>query len=141
MGRYTSYQKQKEKAQRSQVHPVMRGIGCILLVLVPILAYGASVYAVNYGVRTGLPIPPDWLGVPEIPEMLWRLGGLTVLLNYIQAQNNLIANLVFSLAITVLIFGVLAVLYGFMYKFFGPPEYGPTDAPPVKGRKVKRYKR
>ena len=141
MGRYTSYQKQKERAQRNQVHPVMRGIGCILLVLVPILAYGTSIYAVNYGVRRGLPIPVNWLGAPDIPPILWKLGGLTVALNYIQAQNNLVANLFFALAITIVIFGILSILYGFMYRFFGPPEYGPTDMPPERGRKVKRYKR
>jgi hypothetical protein len=69
------------------------------------------------------------------------LGGLNMALNYIHAQNNLVANLVFAIAITVVIFGILSILYGILYKFFGPPEYGPTDMPPERGRKVKRYKR
>jgi len=140
MGRHTSYQRERQKALRGQIHPVMRGIGCLLFVIVPIISYGIAVLLVNYGIRSGWPIPPDWLGTPEIHPMLWRLGGLQVALNYLQAQPNLIANLIFALAMTVLIFGILAIIYGFIFKLFGPPEYGPTDVPPVR-IKVKRYKR
>ena len=141
MGRYTSYQRQKEKVKRNEVHPVMRGIGCILLVLVPIIAYGTAVYVVDYGLRRGWPIPFSWLGMVNIPPLLLKLGGLSVVWNYLQAQNNLTANLVFALVITIVIFGILSIIYGFTYRLFGPPEYGPTDQPPIRGRKVKRYKR
>ncbi|MGE5463175.1 MAG: hypothetical protein ACM3PS_07460 [Syntrophothermus sp.] len=141
MGRYTSYQKRKESVKRNEVHPVMRGIGCILLVLVPIIAYGAAVYLVDYGIKKGWPIPPTWLGIVHIPTLLLKLSGLSVIWRFLQAQNNLTANLIFALAIAIVIFGILAILYGFMYKLFGPPEYGPTDVPPIRGRKVKRYKR
>ena len=141
MGRHTSYQREKQKALRGQIHPIMRGIGCILFVIVPIISYGTAVLLVNYGMRNGWPIPPDWLGTPGIHPLLWRLGGLQVVLNFIQAQNNLIANLIFAIALTVLIFGFLAIIYGFIFKLFGPPQYGPTDVPPIRGVKVKRYKR
>jgi hypothetical protein len=119
----------------------MRGIGCILMVVVPIIAYGSAVYLVDYGVRRAWPIPLVWLGAPDIPPVLWKLAGLSAILNYIQSQNNLVANLVFALTLTIVIFGIMAIIYGFLYKLFGPPEYGPTDVPPVRGRKVKRYKR
>ena len=141
MGKYTSYQREKAKAKRNEVNPVMRGIGCILIVLVPILAYGTAVYLVDYGVRSGWPIPLTWLGSVEIPPLLLKLGGLTVIWNFLVAQNNLEANLLFAFAITIVIFGVLAVIYGFIYRIFGPSQYGPTDIPPIRGRKVKRYKR
>ena len=141
MGRYTSYQREKAKAKRNEVNPVMRGIGCILIVLVPILAYGTAVYLVDYGVHKGLSIPATWLGMVNIPPLLLKLTGLSVVWSFLQAQNNLTANLVFALAIAIVIFGILAIIYGFIYRFSGPPEYGPTDMPPVRGRKVKRYKR
>lgn len=141
MGRHTSYQRQKQRALRGQIHPVMRGIGCILLVLVPIISYGSAVLLVNYGVRSGWPIPPNWLGTPTFHQLLWRLSGLQVILNFLQAQTNLVANLIFAIALTVLIFGIMAIIYGFIFKLFGPPEYGPTDVPPIRGVKVKRYKR
>jgi hypothetical protein len=141
MGKYTSYARQKPKIKRGQVHPIMRGIGCILFVIVPIISYGSAVLLVNYGVSEGWPIPPDWLGTPAIPDLLWKLRGLEVILRYLQAQTNLTANLVFAFALAILIFGVLSMVYGFMFKLLGPPEYGPTDEPPIRGVKVKRYKR
>jgi hypothetical protein len=140
MGRYTSYQRQEKAIQRGQIHPVMRGIGCLLLVIVPILSYGVAVLLVDYGIKNGWPIPPDWLGTPRIHPLLWRLGGLQMALTFIQSQTNLMANLIFAIAVAVLIFGVLSIVYGFMFKFLGPPQYGPTDVPPIRV-KVKRYKR
>ncbi len=140
MGRHTSYQRERERAQRGEVHPVMRGIGCVLLVLVPIISYGTAVLLVNYGIRSGWPIPPDWLGTPDVHPFLRRFAGLNVLLNFLQAQTNLMANLIFAIGMTILIFGILAILYGFIFKMFGPPQYGPTDVPPPRV-KVKRYKR
>ena len=141
MGKHTSYQRQQARIQRNHVSPVMRGIGCIMIVLIPILAYGSSVYLVNYGVRSGWPIPLASLGAPHIYPLLWKLGGLTIILNYIQAQNNLVANLFFTVTITIVIFGIMAIIYGAIYRIFGPSQYGPTDVPPIRGVKVKRYKR
>lgn len=140
MGRYTSYQRQQERIQRGQVHPVMRGIGCILIAIVPIISYLSAVLIVKFGISKGWPIPPNWIGTPTIPPLLLKLQGLRTMLDFIALQTNLTANIVFAIAITVFIFGVLAVIYGFVFKLMGPPQYGPTDAPPIRV-KVKRYKR
>jgi len=122
------------------VHPVMRGIGCIMIVAVPILAYGIAVLLVNYGAARGWLIPPGWLGQPTFHPLLWRLQGLNVVLNFLQTQNNLTANLVFAVAITVVIGGIMSMIYGYIYSIFGPPRYGPTDEPPPRV-KPKPYKR
>jgi hypothetical protein len=140
MGKYSSYSRPKPVPKVREVHPVMRGIGCIMLVVVPILAYGASVLLVNYGASHGWPIPPDWYGPPTFPPTLLKLQGLQTVVGLLQSQNNLEANLIFALAITIVIFGIMSVIYGYVYTLFGPPQYGPQDAPPIR-MKVKRYKR
>lgn len=140
MGKYTSVRKVAPPPRNREVHPLMRGIGCIMMVIVPILAYGSAVLLVNYGTARGWPIPPNWLGTPTFHPLLWRLQGLTTILGFLQAQTNLIANLVFAIAITVLIGGIMSMFYGYIYKIFGPPQYGPTDAPPER-IKVKKYTR
>jgi hypothetical protein len=141
MGKYSSYSRPKPKTRVVTVHPVMRGIGCVMMVVVPILAYGAAVLLVNYGGTHGWPIPPNWFGPPAIHPLLWNLQGLTPILALIQAQNNLEANLIFAIALTIVIGGIMSLIYGYMYTLFGPPRYGPQDAPPIRGVKVKRYKR
>jgi hypothetical protein len=118
----------------------MRGIGCILFAIVPLLSYAAAVLLVNYGINQRWPIPPGWLGMPTIHPLLLRLQGLHPLYDFIYRQTNLTANIIFAIAIAVVIFGVLSMLYGFLYALVGPPKYGPTDEPPIRV-KVKRYKR
>lgn len=140
MGKYSSYSRPKPRPQQQGVHPVMRGIGCILMVIVPILAYAIAMLLVNYGVSRGWPIPPDWLGTPTIPPLLRSLQGLDTILHFIENQYNLEANLVFAIVITVVIGGIMAIIYGYIYSIFGPPRYGPLDEPPIRV-KVKRYKR
>ncbi len=122
------------------VHPVMRGIGCIMIVVVPILAYGVAVLLVNFGIRQGWPIPPNWLGTPTFHPLLWRLEGVAVILNFLSKQAHLTANIIFAIAITIVLGGIMSMVYGYIYALFGPPQYGPTDEPPLR-MKVKRYKR
>lgn len=122
----------------------MRGIGCILMIVVPIFSYALAVVLVNYGLQQGWPLPIEWLGFPQLPPLLLRLSSVVALVNWLQGfpalTNNLIANLIFTIVLIILIGGMMSILYGYIYKLFGPPEYGPTDVPPVRV-KVKRYKR
>lgn len=140
MGKYSSHARQVPRPKRGVVHPVMRGIGCLMIVIVPILAYGVSLLLVDYGLKNGWPIPTDWLGTPTFHPLLWRLSGVATILTFLQTQTNLIANVIFTIAITVVIGGVMSVIYGYIYQIFGPPRYGPTDAPPPRV-KAKPYKR
>ena len=140
MGKYSSHVRKAPVPRNQGVHPLMRGIGCIMMIIVPILAYGSAVLLVNYGASHGWPIPPNWLGTPTFHPLLWRLQGLTTPLTFLQGQTNLIANLVFAVAITVLVGGIMSMIYGYIYTLFGPPRYGPTDAPPER-IKVKKYTR
>jgi hypothetical protein len=140
MGKYTTRSVQKPKPRRDGVHPVMRGIGCIMMVVVPILAYGTALLLIDYGIRRGWPIPPDWLRPITIHPLLLNLQGLEPLWNLLLRQNNFIAVVVFTIAIIVVVGGLMSILYGYIYTIFGPPRYGPQDAPPIRA-KVKRYKR
>ena len=141
MGKYNSYSRPKPKPRNLGVHPLMRGIGCILIIVVPILAYGLAGLLVNYAASRGWPIPPTWFGPPKIHPLLMRLQGLRPIILFLQSQNNLEANLAFAIVLTIVIGGVMSILYGYIYTLFGPPQYGPQDAPPIRGVKVKRYKR
>ena len=140
MGKYSSYNRQQAKPRATGVHPLMRGIGCIMIVLVPILSYGVAVLLVNYGFQHGWPIPPTWYGPPTIHPLLLKLQGLTPIWDFLRLQDNLIANVIFAVAIMVVVGGIMSIIYGYMYSIFGPPRYGPTDVPPLR-IKVKRYKR
>ena len=140
MGKYTTHSRQPPKPRNVGVHPVMRGIGCIMMVVVPILAYGIALLLINYGIQHGWPIPPRWLQPITIPALLLKLRGLEPVWNFLLRQNHLIAVVVFTIAITIVIGGLMSIIYGYIYTIFGPPQYGPQDAPPIRV-KVKRYRR
>jgi hypothetical protein len=140
MGRYSPSGQSLPAPHKRGIHPLMRGIGCIMIVVVPILAYGVAMLLVNYGIRQGWPIPPDWLGTPTFHPLLWRLAGVAVILDFLSRQTHLTANIIFAIAITIVIGGIMSMIYGYIYALFGPPQYGPTDEPPLR-IKVKRYKR
>jgi hypothetical protein len=140
MGKYTTHSRQAPKRRSYGVHPVMRGIGCIMMIVVPILAYGLALFLVDYGIRQGWPIPSTWLQPITIHPLLFRLRGLTPVWNFLLVQDNLMAVMVFTIAIIVVIGGLMSIIFGYLYSLFGPPRYGPLDAPPIRV-KVKRYKR
>ena len=140
MGKYSTYSRQAPKPKVGGVHPVMRGIGCIMMIIVPILSYGIAILLVNYAASQGWPIPRNWFGPPRIHPLLLRVQGLRPIWDFLAQQNNLIANLVFAVVIIIIIGGIMTIVYGYVYTLFGPPKYGPTDVPPIRV-KVKRYKR
>ena len=140
MGKYTTHSRQAPKRRSYGVHPVMRGIGCIMMIVVPILAYGLALFLVDYGIRRGWPIPANWLQPITIHPLLFKLQGLTPVWNFLLVQDNLMAVMVFTIAIIVVIGGLMSIIFGYLYSLFGPPRYGPLDAPPIRV-KVKRYKR
>lgn len=142
MGKYTTRTVQAPRKPRdASVHPVMRGIGCIMMVLIPILAYGTALYLVDYGIRQGWPIPPEWLQPITVHPLLLKVRSLDPLWNLLLRQDNFVAVAVSTIAITIVAGGLMAILYGYVYTIFGPPRYGPQDAPPIRGVKIKRYKR
>src|SRR5574339_290306 len=141
MGKYSSYSRPKPVRPRNVgVHPVMRGIGCIMMVVVPILSYGIAALLVNYGATHGWPIPAEWFGPLSVHPVLMKVRGLQPIFAWLQNFNNLEANLAFAIVVVIVIGGLMAILYDYVYSLFGPPKYEPQDAPPSRV-KVKRYKR
>jgi len=139
MGKYSSSSRRTPAPKRDSVHPLVRGIGCLMFVIVPIFAYGISTIVVKYVVDHGWPIPRDWLGAPRfnVPPGIPLITDFLLILHQ---QNNLIANLAFTVALSVVLFGIMSIVYGYTYAVTGPSRYGPQDVPPprVKTRKYRR---
>lgn len=117
----------------------MRGIGCILMIVVPILAFGIAEILVQRGIGAQI-IPPAWYGYMTFPPYLTRLTGINFIIGFLSGIRGLPALLTLTVVITTVIGGIISVIFGYTYQIFGPPKYGPTDAPPPR-IKVKRYKR
>ncbi|MFH1183847.1 MAG: hypothetical protein V1755_02265 [Chloroflexota bacterium] len=139
MGKYARYTRQLPPRSR-EAHPIWRGIGCILILIVPLLSFAGAALSVNYGLSQGWPIPPEWLGYIKFPDWVWKIQFLSNIAGPIASYNNLKAVLAFFVVILVLLMGVYSTLYAIIYRGLGPPRYSSVDAPP-SGRRTKKYKR
>lgn len=139
MGKYTKFARRRPQPQREQ-HPIWRGIGCILILIVPPISFILADLVVKYGLGRGWPLPPEMLGYIIFPEWVWKIPVLASLAAPIANYANLKAVLVFFVIVLVLLIGLYTTIYAFVYRVTGPPLYSAVDAPPPS-RKTKRYKR
>jgi hypothetical protein len=136
----TAQQRRTVSKNETPLHPVWRGIGCILIFFIPILSYFLAAASVQLAVDQMWPMPYQLMGYPVIPVLLWKDAGIVPILYFIQSQNNLFAILAITFVYIVFFVSLVSFAYAFLYRFVGPSRYGPTDAPPPKV-KVKRYNR
>lgn len=120
MSKYEKYNPRSRQAERPwDVHPIWRGIGCIMMILIPILSYAAAVLLVEENLQQKwLPIPREFAQAVTIPM--------------IGTFPYLYANLLVAAVLSLIGFGILTVLYSFIYSLLGPSRYGPLDSPPVR---------
>ncbi len=122
-----------------KIHPVWRGIGCVLIIMIPILSYAGAVMVMKSNPWIHLfpsslfrPVVIRYVNVSLIDSVIGAI-------NTILAGFGLIYGHVFFLLVFIFIgFGVLSILYGFLYRAMGPPRYSRLDAPPIKKQK-RRY--
>ena len=73
MGKYGSF-KQELYKRPYDVHPVWRGIGCIMMILIP-LDFDRRVNGLDRrpGQKQGWPIPYELMGYPRLPAMAYQI--------------------------------------------------------------------
>ena len=140
MTKYTVASARRPMNVQPQVHPLWRGVGCAMIVFVPLISFLAAAVTVNLIVANNLPMPYQLMGYPVMPSLLMKSDALVPILLFIEQQQNLYAILLITVAYIVVIGAIVSFVYSFVYRYVGPPRYGPLDAPP-ENVKVKRYKR
>ncbi|HAV78485.1 MAG TPA: hypothetical protein DCX53_14145 [Anaerolineae bacterium] len=139
MGKYVKRQKQKAGPTRNTVNPYMRGIGCLLMLIVPVFSYfvGDTLAENNFGIQV---LPADWYGYMSAPPWVANFTGLSAAARSLGSIPHLPATLAFAALTMIVVGGLTSVIFGFMYSMFAPSRYGPMDVPPPRV-KTKKYKR
>ena len=141
MGKYDSFNRRRQKRPAPMTHPIWRGIGCLMIVLIPIMSYALGVFTVEYGIAQKWPIPRQFLGHARFPDFIRDIDVLRPLTNAIMSIQNLPGYLAFAFIYIVVLGALISFAYAVAYRLVGPPVYGPMDVPPPKGFRAKRYKR
>jgi hypothetical protein len=128
---FSAHKYQREREQRPwKIHPVWRGIGCALLLLVPIMSwYGTKLFlqsnekvVLPWELTTVVTIPYTHVG--EIDKMIGEIN------HYFNATGFVFGQIFFTIIFSIIGFGLIALIYAIMYKVAGPSRYGPFDVPP-----------
>jgi hypothetical protein len=137
MGKYSKFQR-KSPAKKG-LHPIWRGIGCIFIIVVPLLAYGLMLVFVPPIIATGK-VPPQLLGYVHFPDWAFRYRAISGIATFISSLNNLGVNIVTFFVMLLILTAVASLLYSMIYSVVGPARYSQVDAPPSK-YKAKKYTR
>jgi hypothetical protein len=123
MGKYQKLSRQAPMAPRPwKVHPIWRGIGCLMVLIGPIVAIaGAHTLLEMNQEQLWFPVPPEFAAPFTIPGA-----------NY--TVNHFFGDLLLAGVLLFIGFAFIMIVYSIIYSIMGPPRYGPLDAPPVSGR-------
>lgn len=126
MSKYMKYNDRSRMAERPwKIHPIWRGIGCLLMLMIPVMAYAGAVVLVRENSQNKwLPMPAELMQTVNIP--------------YLGDIKAFFAVLIVTVLLMIIGFGVVTILYSLIYSAFGPPRLGPLDAPPVRTSPARR---
>jgi hypothetical protein len=118
------------KERQYAIHPIWRGIGCLMFIIIPIMAYAGAVILVEMNIQTRwVPLAKELFAPVRIPFI-----GYTI--------PHLYANLIVATLLSILGFGVMMVIYALLYRSIGVSTMGPLDAAPIRrSPKKSSYKR
>jgi hypothetical protein len=139
MGKYNKFQSKRPEAPY-KIHPAWTGIGCLMIVIVPIMSWAASVELIKLGKAQGWPLMRQLGGYVRLPEALYTTPILDRVANYISSIPDFSALVLFFLIILLVLSGILSLGYATVYRMIGPPRYTSEDAPAPRV-KTKRYTR
>jgi hypothetical protein len=133
MGKFNQYEV-RQKPRSQEIHPAWRGIGCIMILIVPVISFAGANVFLEIAFQQGWPLPVDLLGYPQVSETLFLIPFVSYVAAWLANFNNFYAIMLFTLAILLLLSGVLSFVYASLYRMFGPPRYTALDAPASKRR-------
>jgi hypothetical protein len=137
MTKYSKYQ--RKSTPRRQMSPVWRGIGCLMIIIVPILSYIISHALLQEAKRLNL-VPPGLLGYIHFPSWVVGVPVLDFLARFFSSLKDLGGNIIFFVVVLFILTGLVSLIWSMIYQVIGPPRYTEVDAPPSRV-KAKEYKR
>lgn len=115
-----------------------RGIGCLLMIITPAISIVSAILTIGSSLVQY--IPYQLMGYPVLPDYFFATDGLAMIFSPIVNIENLYAIILVSAAYTMLLGGLISVVYATIYRIVNPNRYGAFDAPPpnVKAKKYQR---
>jgi hypothetical protein len=133
----------KEVVAPYKIHPIWRGIGFVMMIIVPIVAWAAADELLKYA--QGLEVSEvqrfiSYLSGPFVyPEWVYSVPYLDDFARWTRGIELLKAKLLLFVIFLVAFSGLLSIIYAMIYRM-AVPRYAPLDEPAPKIR-AKKYTR
>src|SRR4030065_1447811 len=88
MTKYNSLARQKPIKKVERPNPIWRGMGCLIIIIVPLISFAAAKVLIDYGIQQGWARPQELLGYPKLPEEIKDNQTLLFLLSPITRWPN-----------------------------------------------------
>lgn len=132
MGYSTRKFEQQRKGRPWTVHPIWRGIGCFMAILIPIMAWAGMNVIMQSNLVTKLPASftqPVYFKLTDYDfvnlVVMWLNANLG-------ERGFTFGMVIFFLGFLLIGYLIMVILYGIVFRMTGPPKYGPQDSPPIK---------
>ncbi len=128
MSKYARFDRRPPAKERPwTVHPIWRGIGCLMFLIIPVMSYAGAVLIVESNILSRwIVMPPELLATVRIPFLP------------LPPIRHLYGNLLVGLVLMVLGFGALTVLYTIIFRISGGSFLTPIDSPPIYRQRRRR---
>ena len=134
MGFSAQKYKKDQQERRWKINPVWRGIGCFLILLVPIMSWFAAQIFLESNTITlpwdlTKPVTIRYINIAEIDRVIADFN------HYTTSRGLVTGQFFFTVIFMFIAFGILSLVYAILYRLVGPPRYGPFDIPPSSMRR------
>lgn len=126
-----NYQSKEQREKERQPHPVWRGIGCLMMLFIPIFSLLASMELIPYMAQN-----VSGFGLPAVMmRSLTLIPGITI--------KYFLAVLGLTVILSLGLFAVMAVANAVIYSMSGAYTLRRFEAPPARRKKTrkKQFKR
>lgn len=122
---YRNYSSKADKPH--EIHPIWRGIGCLLLLVIPVISFASADLLLRYARANvaGMSIPVELRGDVQVPAY-----GLV---------QDFPAVLVMTFMVALVLFGALAIVNAIIYSMSGKTRAS-LNSPPERYQKKRRLK-
>lgn len=121
MGRYSDYGRQQEVKKPQGLHPIWRGIGFAMIVLIPFLSYVGALAILQENAKA------HWFRLPADLYVNW-------------SDPLILIKALLTIALAFVFYMVFSLVTFLLYRLLAPPRYGPYDVPPVTYRGKKNVR-
>jgi hypothetical protein len=132
MSKYQS--RERGSIPKPEIHPAWRGIGFLLILIIPVISYAAASVFIDVALAQGWTLPYELMGFPTFDPLVYTIPVVSGVAIWLANYNNFYILMLFTFLFMFVLGGVIGFVYSAMYRVFGPPRYSPLDEPAPKRR-------